>query len=182
MPKLDFNGFIHMPRSTKFAEFSHATAFQSVRIIYLREILKHSFKLNPNLRSFLDLGSGKGKACIFAHQSELFRSIIGIEISESLLQISINNAKFMHVDQIRFLHRSANTYRIAKSSTLIFLYNPFDEVVLDSFLKTNLISIRETGSLVGYVNHVYADVLEKHGLRCAYLSNRNPSSIWTLRD
>jgi hypothetical protein len=81
--------------SNNLISLSHATAYHAVWCRNLRELFDEAKKTGYVFENFIDIGSGKGKACFYAHTLGLFNSIIGIEFSEPLLKIAnLNNEKF----------------------------------------------------------------------------------------
>ena len=89
--------------------------------------------------TFIDFGSGKGRAVILAAHRP-FHRVIGVEFSSALHAIAESNVSrfrtFMPtcVD-IELRCEDAATTDIPPSSLLCFLYNPFGEVVLQKVCR-----------------------------------------------
>lgn len=79
--------------------------------------------------SFVDIGSGKGRAMMLA--SELaFREVVGVELSASLHAVAEKNLELWRasgraVSPMRQVQGDALGLRLPEGRLLIFLYNPF---------------------------------------------------------
>ena len=88
--------------------------------------------LDKSQSTFLDYGSGKGRAVIIAATLP-FRRIIGIEISDRLLAIAKKNLGTMRHKQcpyVELLQMDATQYAVPRDVNLIYFYNPFAGQVL----------------------------------------------------
>src|ERR1700692_1715349 len=79
--------------------------------------------------SFVDVGSGKGRALLLAAELP-FRKVIGVELSEELVRISQRNvARWTRIEKpkakIRVLQQDAANFRWPRTPLLVYLYNPF---------------------------------------------------------
>jgi 16S rRNA G966 N2-methylase RsmD len=96
-------------------------------------------KLNlPKDGVFIDLGSGKGRVLLIAAQSG-FQRINGVEYSPQLCQIARENIKvFLRRTQINarmeVIEADAATFPIDRECNVIFMYHPFEKVVLTEVL------------------------------------------------
>ncbi len=88
---------------------------------------------------FIDLGSGKGRVLLVAAQSG-FQRITGVEFSPELCQIARENIKvFLKKTRIsarmEVIESDAAIVPIDRECNVIFMYNPFDKVVLTRVLE-----------------------------------------------
>jgi predicted RNA methylase len=82
--------------------------------------------------SFIDVGSGKGRALFLAAPLG-FKEIIGIELSPTLHQIAAKNLKKMksgHCAAFRLLNMDARFFLFPPGPTVVFLANPFGERIM----------------------------------------------------
>lgn len=84
--------------------------------------------------TFIDLGSGKGRALMLA-AAYPFRRIIGVEFAAELHSIAEENiAAFSRnrpsTAQIQLLHADAAEYQLPEEPLIIYLFNPFRSVVI----------------------------------------------------
>ena len=82
--------------------------------------------------------------------------MIGVEFSAPLVQIANGNKERFGQDNITFLNADATQYVLPDGSSLVFLFNPFDEVILEKFISNNLEHYRRHRSLIAYSNDVHA--------------------------
>ena len=91
---LDFRGII--PREDLATEhavsLSHATAYEPCASRNLAILMREAAKIVSRFDRFVDIGSGKGKACIFAARSRRFGQVMGVEFAQSLVEIANRNA------------------------------------------------------------------------------------------
>jgi SAM-dependent methyltransferase len=99
------------------------------------ESLLRSLDIDYRQFTFIDFGSGKGRAVLLASKLT-FRKVIGIELSPSLHEISCGNAHrfpadIRHCDDIEFLCRDAARYDLPAGDLVLFFYNPFERNIFD---------------------------------------------------
>jgi ubiquinone/menaquinone biosynthesis C-methylase UbiE len=121
-----------------------------IYVNYLRKLKYWLF-----FENFIDIGSGKGKAYFYAHTSGLFNSIIGIEFSEPLFKIAnLNDEKFKSKN-ISLINSEANFFHLPNQENLIFLFNLFDNMVLENFRSINKKYFRKYNCIIAYMNDVH---------------------------
>jgi SAM-dependent methyltransferase len=145
----------------------HATAYQAVWSRNLGELLGESRKMGCGFDTFVDIGSGKGKACFYARSKGGFRRIIGVEFSAPLVVVANANKRRLRADDVDFVEADAIEYRLPDSNNLVFLFNPFDAVVLERFLENNLEHFR-VQSAIAYANDAERRSLLKFGFETVF--------------
>ena len=90
-----------------------------------------------NRELFIDYGSGKGAALIHASQIG-FKQVYGIEFAKELNDTSLDNIKKLNLKNIYSLHQDATTFVPPKETTVIYFFNPFDEVVMEKVIQNIL--------------------------------------------
>ena len=96
-------------------------------------------KLNlPKGGVFVDLGAGKGRVLLIAAQLG-FKRIVGVEFSEELCEIARENIiafsrRTQFAARIDIVKSDVASYLIESEQNVFFMYNPFDEVVMDRVL------------------------------------------------
>jgi SAM-dependent methyltransferase len=116
--------------------------------------------------TFVDLGSGKGRALLIASHFP-FRQIIGVEFSEKLNAIARANIAAYHPgDQrcrrIEAICGDAGTFEPPDGPLVIYLYNAFDAVILRRVaarLGASL-AVAPRDVILLYVNPVHRSVLD----------------------
>lgn len=89
--------------------------------------------------TFIDLGCGKGKAMLLASEYP-FKQIIGVEFSAELAAIASRNCQVYRSRRQKCRSftvecMDAGDYRIPSNPTLIYMYNPFREQVMQAVLE-----------------------------------------------
>jgi SAM-dependent methyltransferase len=97
--------------------------------------------------TFIDIGSGKGRALLLASEYP-FKRIIGIEISRMLSDIARRNiarytSPLQRCHEIRSECMDAAEYGFPKEPSVLYLFNPFTEPLLRSFVERLRRSLEE---------------------------------------
>jgi predicted RNA methylase len=84
--------------------------------------------------TFIDLGSGKGRAVLLAMPLP-FRRIIGVEFALELHLIANANVNHLRaagtdISRVSLVHADATEFELPLEPLVIYLYNPFGEVVM----------------------------------------------------
>ena len=154
---------------------SHATAYQPVWTRNLRALVRRSRQL-ADLKVFLDIGAGKGKACFYA--SPRFERVIGVEYSALLVDAAKANLRRARNSNIEFVQADARQYDVPGQACLVFMFNPFDGQTLGQFVARNRAAMQAHGSLLAYANDVHRAVLQESGFSCAFRDARRNISLW----
>lgn len=97
--------------------------------------------------TFIDVGSGKGRALMLA-QRYPFRRIIGLEISPDLVRISSNNVQRFQAAwglpaTVEIVPCDAADFALPLGPCVLFLYHPFARPVMTKFVQHLRASLRE---------------------------------------
>lgn len=153
----------------------HATSYQAVWTRNLRVLLREARRIG-RAETFVDIGSGKGKACIYA--AAHFARVIGVEYAPALVEEARRNSRRAGRTNISFVHADAAEYDLPEEAALVFLFNPFDAVVLGRFLARNVQRIRAHGSVIAYANDLQRDTIAAGGLVCVFREPARGISLW----
>ena len=115
--------------------------------------------------TFVDLGAGMGRALLLAARLP-FRQAIGVEISPALCEIARENLAKVSGTQLRcrdlrIVCADAATYRFPRGDLVVYLYNPFDGMVLAEVLDRLARGPAREVALV-YHTPVAREVVESH--------------------
>lgn len=92
--------------------------------------------LDKNL--FIDYGSGKGAAII--HAKELgFKKTIGIEFAKELHEKAVKNIDLLKLKNVTSLYADATSYILPNDISVIYFFNPFDELVMQKVIDKILL-------------------------------------------
>ena len=118
--------------------------------------------------TFIDYGSGKGRALLFATEFP-FRRIIGVEYARELHEVATTNVarargKLPGIERVECVWADATKFDPPPDPLLCFLYNPFDGVVmralLDHLMRSVSASPRDV--VITYVNPVHREAVDSH--------------------
>jgi SAM-dependent methyltransferase len=101
--------------------------------------------IQPDRFTFIDLGSGKGRALILAGEYG-FKRIIGVEFAPALCEIAQHNL-LLAKKRAEVVCQSATEFAFPKEPTVIFMYCPFSSDILERVLR----NIHQDGFIV-YIN------------------------------
>jgi SAM-dependent methyltransferase len=159
---------------------SHATAYHGVWCRNLRELFNKAGKLRISFDNFVDIGSGKGKACFYASMKMDFKCVIGVEFSRPLVEISLENSRQFGRSNINFYHADARSYFLPPGDSLIFLFNPFDDLILQCFLRNNLDHFQKHRSVIAYANDIHKETLSLFGFEMIFRNPTRKISLYQL--
>jgi 16S rRNA G966 N2-methylase RsmD len=117
---------------------------------------------NIDKNIFLDYGSGKGGGIIHA-KGLGFSKTIGIEFAKELNDIANSNIEKLSIDNVKSIHEDATKYLPPLDVSIIYLFNPFDKIVMDKVAQ-NILSLQdkfENDVYIIYAN-VSCDVLDNY--------------------
>jgi SAM-dependent methyltransferase len=94
----------------------------------------NGLRIDYSLFSFVDFGSGKGRALLVAAEFP-FKEVLGIEFSRELHEIALENIrrlppKVVRAGRVLSIHGEACAFELPKSDLVCYFYNPFGEPVI----------------------------------------------------
>lgn len=152
--------------SKEGVDISHATMYMPISYLLLEKILKQL--PNTSTKHFLDIGCGKGRAlCVAAHEG--FNTVTGIDFSKELCDDAIDNLKRTKEKfptlQYAVFTKDAMNFDIPAEVDCIFLFNPFDVVIMSAVVFNIMESAREYPReiIVAYANPLYEELFLEEG-------------------
>lgn len=115
---------------------------------YIFQKMISKVALQPSQVTFVDFGSGKGKAMFMAAERG-FRKVIGVEFSIELVEtcrrnLEIFKRKTNSATTFEILHMDASEYEIPAEANLLFFSNPFNETLTNKVIGNILKSYDQT--------------------------------------
>ncbi len=152
--------------SKKGIDISHATIYMPISYLLLENIFK---QLPVSKRKhFLDIGCGKGRAmCVAAYNG--YEKVSGIDFSKELCEQATTNLKTTKekLPSIDYtvITKDATNFEIPFDVDCIFLFNPFDVVIMTAVVSNIMESAKEHPReiIVAYANPLYEDVFLEEG-------------------
>jgi SAM-dependent methyltransferase len=162
----------------------HATWYEAVEHNYLRMSVGYFCRRFGGAFHFVDIGCGEGRACFYA--APRFAEVTGVDFAPDLVERAQANLRTFRNRRncpIRFEVADAAYYALPAQRSAVFLYNPFDEVVMRDFIGLNAQVLKQTNSFIVYVNDRQAHVLEDAGFALVHRRMRYlPVSIYSCGD
>lgn len=176
---LDFDGFI--PREeliTKSTDsLRNSNNYRPYSNFHLKLLLREALGMGIRFRNFVDVGCGKGQPCIFAQKYFRFANAYGIDFSEPLIDVAKQNAAKVAYDNVAFFVADAATWKIPEGNSLLFLFNPFNGVILEKFVTSNLEHFVRYHSLIAYGFDEHRATLCRLGFEIVFRSYRHQQSL-----
>ena len=123
-------------------DISHATKYMPVNYYVLERLMKEIVKYSNN-KTFLDIGCGKGRALVTA-ASFGFEQITGIDFSKEFCKdaLATTNLYSQKNPSVHYtiINMDAFNYDIPNDITTLFIFNPFDDVIMSRVIANILIS------------------------------------------
>jgi len=114
--------------------YVHAQGYVPVPAKIVTQALQ-AIRADVKNHTFVDLGCGKGRALFVASTFGMQR-IIGVEISPSLVRATLDNvARWKSGSDIQVVCADASEWEWPREDLVVFLYNPFDGVILSKVLE-----------------------------------------------
>ncbi len=124
----------------------------------------------PRSGTFVDIGSGKGRVLLLASLYG-FDRVVGVELSEELCAVARRNVatfrrRAPQASPVEIVCSDASRYVFDDTTTVFFLFNPFDSVVVEQVLSRIRESIerRPREAYLIYSNAVHAGLVERDPL------------------
>jgi len=117
-------------------QLSHATEYMPVNYFTIEHVLDH-IPENAKQGTFLDIGCGKGRAlCVAAAYG--FTKLYGIDFAKQLIKQADQNlaATKKRFSSLRYQlsWSDISALEIGKDVSTVFLFNPFDEVLMKNII------------------------------------------------
>ena len=150
------------------ANLAGGIRYEPTRAIPFRRVLRAA--RIPSEGAFVDLGCGKGRACMLAVLHG-FSKVVGVDYSPELCRVAERNFEVLRGRTGRAFHSTvcamdAVDYAFAPDDTVLYLYNPFAATVLSAVLARLRSSLGAHPRRVWFVYHnpVWRDAVEASGL------------------
>lgn len=118
-------------------QLAHATEYMPVNYFTLEQLLSH-LPDNATKGVFLDIGCGKGRAmCVAASYG--FKKVTGIDFAKQLIDAAEKNlaqTKDLHPSlEYSLLWKDVVSFEIGHEVSTVFMFNPFDEILMQTVIR-----------------------------------------------
>jgi len=119
---------------TTSANREHAVRYEPSSVAEF-ELLMDKLDIDPSEFTFVDYGSGKGRALILAAEYP-FKRIVGVEFAESLHEIARVNVATLGDDasRVETIHLDATEFDPPLGPLVLYFFHPFDGPALEKVL------------------------------------------------
>lgn len=136
--------------------------YQGASYRVLLRIFSELMKETKNF-DFVDIGCGKGRA-VFVAEHVGYTNLCGIELDEELVKDAKENIKLYPFKRkessIDIIHANALEYDYKNKRTVYFLFNPFNESIMEKVLdRISSLSTSETWFV--YMNPLYPEPFKR---------------------
>lgn len=157
----------------------HATFYLASLPFILRRIIEEAHHTGIKFDHFIDIGSGKGRPCLYAARTGRFDKIIGVEFSDNLVEIARANAEKCGLNEtITFLNVDAVKYVFPNGKNLIYIFNPFNEQILETLIKNNIAYFEREDAIIAYQYDEHRRILTDFGFETVYRNQRLALSLY----
>jgi SAM-dependent methyltransferase len=145
---------------------THAVHYEPSPVPVIEEVFKALESLGIQFEQFVfvDLGCGKGRTLLRAAQLP-FKQVVGVEVSSGLHQAALRNMARLRstakrMAPIECIREDAAMFKIPPCNTVLYMYHPFDKIVLNQVLD-NLQSFLQATDASVYLVYVYPCLSEE---------------------
>ncbi len=176
---LDLDGFIPREKlATSSADsLAHSNNYRAYSNHHLKALIREGLSTGIQFQNFVDIGCGKGLPCLFAKKYFRFAKIYGIDFSEPLIEAANRNVAKLRCEDVSFVVADAAHWKVPEGNTLFFMFNPFDGIILEKFLKLNIDHFTRHRSLVAYAFDDCRETMFKLGFEIIFRSLKHQQSI-----
>lgn len=144
--RINTTSFNNLSRfNIKGNQLAHATEYMPVSYFTIEELFSH---LPESARAgiFLDIGCGKGRAmCIAAHYG--YNKVWGIDFAKEMIEAAEKNLGELKQEipglDYQLWWQDVSLFEIEKEVSTVFLFNPFDEVLMKTVVQKINRSLKE---------------------------------------
>ena len=154
----------------KGIDISHATMYMPANYFGLDRIFDAMKSINSCEGHFLDLGCGKGRTLVVAAYYG-FKKVTGVDFSKSFCdeaRLLAESVKDGYPNcEFRVQHQDAFYYEIPDDVNVIYLFNPFDEVIMSGVVSNILKSLRANPRTmyIMYINPQHEKLFTEEGFK-----------------
>ena len=142
----------------------HSTALHTAWLLNLKRLYGLTKKkLDIKNYHFLDVGCGNGIPLIYAYKKLPFKSYSGFDFVSNYVDISNKNiSNSIGEGGIIILNADASKYILDDKSYFLFMFNPFDGLIMKKFIENNYNNLVKNKSVIAYSNYNQLDIIKSY--------------------
>ena len=159
----------------KGVDITHATIYMPASYDLLEAVFNRL--KNEKLSHFIDIGCGKGRTMAVAAYHG-FNKVSGIDFSKELCQAAVENLEKVKLKlpflKFQVVNNDAFYYELPKDVDCIFLFNPFDELIMSGVVKNIEHQRKQAGKdvFIIYLNPLHKQLFIKKGYKEIFHSKK----------
>lgn len=183
-----YNHFFYFQNNIEFYKskkinYENSNNYTTAWLLNVKEsqkIFKKNIKNTQNY-SFLDVGCGYGLPSLYISKKKYdFKENMGFDILKSnIIRANKNNKNKIKDRKINFFYANAKNFRLKNKKYFIFIFNPFNEIILKKFLDNNVKILKKNKCFIVYVNAHHLKIFKKYGFK-KIIRNKNKRIIYIL--
>jgi ubiquinone/menaquinone biosynthesis C-methylase UbiE len=142
-------------------DISKSSPYEALNYFILENLFENFCKLFPGEKSLIDVGSGKGRVMVAAAHYG-FKNITGVDFAKELCvaaERNINKIKAQFPDTTFNVYwKDILNYAINAGDKVFFLFNPFNNEIMEKFLEKIDRSVKEHRRTIYFI---YANPQQK---------------------
>ena len=156
-------------------DISHATMYMPASYDLLEAVFNRL--KNEKLSHFIDIGCGKGRTMAVAAYHG-FNKVSGIDFSKELCRAAVENLEKVKLKlpflEFQVVNNDAFYYELPKDVDCIFLFNPFDELIMSGVVKNIEHQRKQAGKdvFIIYLNPLHKQLFIKKGYKEIFHSKK----------
>ena len=148
---------------TQNESIKHSTALHTVWLLNLKRLYNLvKQKIDLENYHFIDIGCGNGIPLIYANKKFRFKSFSGIDLIYDYIDITKKNIESsLGSNSINVIQADAANFILEDKSYFVFMFNPFDEVIMEKFMINNYKHLIKNNSVIAYSNYNQLNIIKK---------------------
>jgi hypothetical protein len=159
----------------------HSNDLENVWLLNLLKLYKIFTKTHrPINYNFLDVGCGNGIPIIYSHKRFNFKSYQGFDFisdrvnntKKNITNYLIKNHSEAKITKFNIFYEDASSIKLDLDKYFIFMFNPFDSIIMNNFMKNNILLLRKSNSVIAYSNYNYLQTILEYNPKNVTLNKR----------
>lgn len=130
--------------------------------------------------NFLDVGCGNGIPIIYSHKKFNFKSYQGFDFisdhvnntKKNINNYLIKNHSEAEITKFNIFYEDASSIKLDLHKYFIFMFNPFTSIIMNNFMKNNILSLRKSNSVIAYSNYNYLQTILEYNPKNVIINKR----------
>jgi len=170
--------------SKKIDNIENSTSLQTTWLLNVKKLYNLTGKyLDLKDYHFLDIGCGNGIPLIYAYKKLNFVTYEGfdlvpkyVRITKKNIKSSIKGIKNKYINS--FVSDASKIILNKNKKYFIFMFNPFNEIIMKKFLKNNYINLKKNKSIIAYSNYNKLKIMKKYAYKIELIKKYKLATIY----